>query len=100
MKKRTLLTASLALMLCPPLAYAQTDARHPLTLEQLFTLADRNSKSLRPAVTGVAEAGQAVEAAQRARLPDINASLSGSFLGNGCLIDRDLGSGMKAPMPH
>ena len=47
MKKRTLLTASLALMLCPPLAYAQTDARHPLTLEQLFTLADRNSKSLR-----------------------------------------------------
>lgn len=100
MKKRTLLTASLALMLCPPLAYAQTDARHPLTLEQLFTLADRNSKSLRPAATGVAEAGQAVEAAQRARLPDINASLSGSFLGNGCLIDRDLGSGMKAPMPH
>ena len=65
MKKRTLLTASLALMLCPPLAYAQTDARHPLTLEQLFTLADRNSKALRPAVTGVAEAGQAVEAAQR-----------------------------------
>lgn len=39
MKKRTLLTASLALMLCPPLAYAQTDARHPLTLEQLCFIA-------------------------------------------------------------
>ena len=43
---------------------------------------------------------EAVKEAKNARLPEIDVTLSGSFLGNGCLIERDLSHGMKAPMPH
>ncbi len=80
--------------------YAQSSDRYILTIEEMFSLADQNSKSLRPKSTGIAEAQAAVKEAKNARLPDIEASVSASFLGNGCLIERDFSHGTKAAMPH
>ena len=99
MSKITLFIAVMSL-LCFKGLHAQPAAQQTLTIEKMFELADLNSKSIRPATTGIAEAGEAVKEAKNARLPEIDVTLSGSFLGNGCLIERDLSHGMKAPMPH
>ncbi|GHT20931.1 transporter [Bacteroidia bacterium] len=65
----------------------------------MFALADQNSKSLRPSTTGISEAHEAVNVAKNARLPDIDASLSFSYLGDGYISDRDFSNGMNAPIP-
>ena len=66
--------------------HAQTDSPGsinqsvPMTVGQLFEKVEDNSKSLRAQKTGVAAAGLGVEAARSKRLPDIDASLSFSYL--------------------
>jgi outer membrane protein TolC len=86
--------------LCPLGAFAQEKVRQVISIDEMFSLADQNSKSLRPDVTGINEAREAVKVAQNARLPDIDASLSFSYLGDGYLLDRDFSNGMNAPIPH
>jgi len=66
----------------------------------MFDLADKNSKTVRVENMAVAEAQQAVQVAKNGRLPDIEISLSASYLGNGCLMDRDFTNGQNIPMPH
>lgn len=100
MNKFALFIMALWASLCPLGTYAQEAARRVLTIEEMFTLADRNSKSLRPAATGIEEARQGVKVAENARLPEIDASLSVSYLGDGRMIDRNFSEGFKAPMPH
>ena len=84
--------------LCAEGIYAQQSA--VLSLEQMFDLADKNSKTVRVENMAVAEAQQAVQVAKNGRLPDIEISLSASYLGNGCLMDRDFTNGQNIPMPH
>jgi outer membrane protein TolC len=91
---------SLWAALCPTCIYSQEVVWQALTLEDLFAYADQNSKSLRPYVTGIDEAREAIKVAQNAKLPDLNASLTFSYLGDACLTDRNFGNGMNAPMPH
>lgn len=92
----------LIMLLCASLwaegSYAQNS--YVLTLEQMFALADENSKSLKIEDAAVAEAQQGVKVAQNGYLPDINVSLSASFLGNGRLMDRDFSNGQRIKMPH
>jgi outer membrane protein TolC len=71
-----------------------------ITIDEMFALADQNSKSLRPSVTGINEAREAVNVAKNARLPEIDAALSFSYLGDGFLLDRNFSNGMNAPIPH
>ena len=71
-----------------------------LTLEQMFALADENSKSLKIEDTAVLEAQQGVKVARNGYLPDIDISLSASFLGNGFLMDRNFSGGQSIKMPH
>ncbi|GHT39427.1 hypothetical protein FACS189437_02740 [Bacteroidia bacterium] len=85
--------------LCPAGAYAQESVRQVITIDEMFTLADQNSKSLRPRITGINEAREAVNVAKNARLPEIDASLSFSYLGDGYLTDRNFSNGMIAPIP-
>ena len=73
-------------------SYAQNS--YVLTLEQIFALADENSKSLKIENASVIEAQQGVKVAKNAYLPDIDISLSASYLGNGCLMDRDFSNGL------
>lgn len=100
MNKFALFIMSLYASLCPMGAYAQPGSRQVLSIDEMFSLADQNSKSLRPGVTGVEEATEGIKVARNARLPEIDFSLSFSYLGNGALIDRDFGESVKAPMPH
>ncbi|GHT01095.1 transporter [Bacteroidia bacterium] len=70
-----------------------------ITIDEMFALADQNSKSLRHHSTAINEAREAVNVAKNARLPDIDASLSFSYLGDGYLTDRNFSNGMTAPIP-
>lgn len=79
-------------------SYAQES--HVLTLEQMFALADENSKTLKIEDAAVTEAQQGVKVAKNGYLPDIDISLSASYLGNGCLTDRDFSNGQNIKMPH
>ena len=79
-------------------SYAQNS--YVLTLEQMFALADKNSKSLKIEDAAVMEAQQGVKVAKNGYLPDIDISLSASYLGNGCLMDRNFSNGQNVKMPH
>jgi putative outer membrane efflux protein len=80
--------------------YAQEEVRQVISIDEMFSLADQNSKSLRPYATGIDEAREGVRVAKNARLPEIDASLSFSYLGDGRMMDRDFSNGFNAPMPH
>ncbi len=92
----------LIMVLCASLwvvgSYAQE--YHVLTLEQMFALADENSKALKIEDASVIEAQQGVKVAKNGYLPDIDISLSASYLGNGALMDRDFSNGKNIKMPH
>ena len=79
-------------------SYAQKT--YVLTLEQMFALADENSKTMKTEDAAVTEAQQAVKVAKNGYLPDIEISLSASYLGNGYLLDREFKNGQSVPMPH
>ena len=69
-------------------------------IEELFRLADEQSKSIQAYRTGTEAAAEALKAAKAQRLPDVNVSLSASYLGNGKLWDRDFGNAMTVDIPH
>lgn len=71
-----------------------------LSLEDMFQLAEKNSKSLKVSQLAVREATEGIEVAQNDRLPSIEASLSLSYIGNGWMSDRNFSNGIKTPMPH
>lgn len=100
MNKFFMFIMSLCTALCSMGAYAQETVRQVLSIDEMFALADQNSKSLRHHSTGINEAHEAVNVAKNARLPNIDASLSFSYLGDGYLTDRDFSNGMNAPIPH
>lgn len=71
-----------------------------ITLEEIFESAEVRSAQLRPSSTAIAEAEQEIKMAKSGQLPDINASLSVSYLGDGFIIKRDFSGYEKAPIPH
>ncbi len=71
-----------------------------ITLDQLFESAERNSAQLRPSFSAVEEANQEIRVARAGRLPDINASLSFSYIGDGFTTKRNFSDYQKAPIPH
>lgn len=79
---------------------SSTDRQEILTIEEMFRLADLNSKQLKPLISGVEEAEEGVKVAKSNLLPDLNASLSFSYLGDGFVTDRDFGNFESAPMPN
>lgn len=84
-------------MLCSPLTYAQELS---MSIDEMFALAERNSTSIRSFETAKREAEAAVASAKAQRLPDVNAQLSFSYLGDGYIWDRDFKNGMSVDMPH
>lgn len=98
MSKVRLLIVVLCALLWAEGSYAQNS--YVLTLEQMFALADENSKSLKIEDAAVIEAQQGIEVAKSGYLPDIDMSLSASYLGKGYLMDRDFSNGQSIKMPH
>lgn len=92
--------ALLTAVLCvPPLDAVAQESRR-LTIDELFALAEENSKRIAAERVAVAEAEAAVTEAQGGRLPDLSVSASASFLGNGTLADRDFRNAVNVEMPH
>ena len=77
-----------------------TMAQQTMTIDQLFGKIETNSKSLRTMKSGVEAAGIGVEVAKSKRLPDIDASLSLSYIGNALLTDRDFSNANGLSSPH
>lgn len=69
-------------------------------IDELFRLADENSRSIQSYRTGVDAAAEALKAAKAQRLPDIKGMASVSYLGDGHIWDRHYKNGMKVDMPH
>ncbi len=75
-------------------------AQQSMSIDQLFQKVEENSKSLRTMKSGVESAQFGIESAKSKRLPDIDASLSFSYIGNALLTDRDLSHAQGLSSPH
>ena len=71
-----------------------------VTLEEIFESAETHSAQLRPSLAAEKVAEREIDVARSGRLPDINATLSFSFLGDGFTTKRDFSDYQKAPIPH
>ncbi|HIZ84947.1 MAG TPA: TolC family protein [Candidatus Coprenecus stercoravium] len=96
-KKKRLIGLLCITVLCSQGLCAQT---RQMGIEELFRLADEQSKSIQTYRTGKEAAEEALKAAKAQRLPDVNVSLSASYWGNGKLWDRDFSNAMTVDMPH
>ena len=96
-KKKRLIGLLCITALCSQSLCAQT---RQMGIEELFRLADEQSKSIQTYRTGKEAAEEALKAAKAQRLPDVNVSLSASYWGNGKLWDRDFSNAMTIDMPH
>ena len=96
-KKKRLIGLLCITVLCSQGLYAQTCQ---MGIDELFRLADEQSKSIQTYRTGTEAAEEALKAAKAQRLPDVNVSLSASYWGNGKLWDRDFSNAITIDMPH
>ena len=71
-----------------------------LTIDQLFKTIEDNNTSLRTQRSGVEAADLGIESAKSKRLPDVDASLSVSYIGNVLLTDRDFSDVHGLSSPH
>lgn len=98
MSKSSLLMVLLYAALCAPMVC--TAEEYPLTLEEMFMLADRNNKTIHTRTSALEVAAEGVREARSGRLPEIGLTLSASYLGDGHLSDRNFKNGMHVDMPH
>lgn len=77
-------------------SYAQT----VITLDEIFETAESASAQLRPYFSAEEEAEKAISVARSSRMPDIAASLSLSYIGDGFTTKRNLSDYSRAPIPH
>lgn len=92
-----LLTVALCVLLCNGNTHAQL---RTITIEELFELCDNSNKSVEISRLGAKMAAEGVKVAKSAMLPEVESSLSFSFLGDGCVTDRDFTNFTNADMPH
>lgn len=100
MNNHRLLTGLVAFALSGVAVCAFADSPSIVTLEQLFESAEQNSLQLRPSFSAEEEASREISIAKAGRLPDINASLSFSYIGDGFTTKRNFSDYQKAPIPH
>lgn len=71
-----------------------------ISIDELFSLADTQSKSVKAYEIAAEQAKNEIRVAKNMRLPEIDLSLSASYLGNIWLADRNFNNGMNEDMPH
>lgn len=100
MNNKSLLTGLLCATLSGAGMCAYSQERKVVTLEEIFQCAEYNSTQLKPSLTAEEEARQEIAVARSKRLPDISASLSLSYIGDGFTTKRNFSDYQKAPIPH
>ena len=80
-------------------AFLPASKKENMTISQLFQKVEDNSKSLRTSLSGVEAAHLGIESAKSKKLPDLDASLSFSYIGNALITDRNFSNvhGLKSP---
>lgn len=78
---------------------AQTIER-TMTLDELYALADTQSKTIKIFETAVMGAEQEISVSRNAYLPNIDFSASASYNGNAWVSDRDFTNGQNFVSPH
>ncbi len=71
-----------------------------MDISQLFSLIEQNNKTLNVQKTGIDVAREGIKSAKSQRLPEINASLSASYIGNALLMERDFTDVENLTSPH
>ena len=97
MKKKFFMMMAIALATAVS-TEAQTTRK--MDINELFKLISENNKSMKASRTTLAAAQEGVKAAKSNRLPDVNAQLSASYIGNALMMDRDLSDWQNLPSPH
>lgn len=100
MNKLQLLAAAVIGLLCAQNVRAQSENMKILAIDEMFRLANQNNKQLKLLKTGIEISKKSIEVVKNKELPNIGASLSFSYLGNGFITDRDFSNFAEAPMPH
>lgn len=96
-KPTAAIAASLLLVLS---VVAQPLQARVFGLDEVFSLAEQNSRQLRTSRSAEQVAEAAINEAKTAKLPDLNVSLSLSYLGNGFLTDRNFSNYRSIHIPH
>lgn len=71
-----------------------------MTLDEMYALADANSKTIKIFETALAGAEQDVSVARNAYLPNVDVSASASYNGNVWVADRDFSNEQNFTAPH
>lgn len=100
MNNLRLLTGLLAAVLASGGECGAAEAARKMSLEELYEIAESNSRQLKPALSGEEEARRGISTARANRLPDINASVSLGYIGDGFTTKRNFSDRQKAPIPH
>lgn len=98
-KRVAVLCIGAAMMLLPAAVQAQT-AMLKGGLDHLYGVAEEHNATLQSMRSAIDVAREGVNVANKAKLPDVGAQLSVSYLGDAWLWNRHFGESTKAPMPH
>ena len=71
-----------------------------LSLQEIFSLADKNNKDLKILSVQAESIDEGIMSLKQTFLPEISANASLSYLGNGRIWDRDFANGFTAEIPH
>lgn len=96
-----LIAWSVQLLLCSNGICAQDGTnKRILSIDEIFNLVEQNNSALQSSKIAAKTAEAIVSETKASLLPDINASLSLSYLGDGYLTNRDFSNGTNIDMPH
>lgn len=79
--------------------YAQQTER-TVSITELFSLVKENHPTLKPYRDDISIANQNTKIAKNQLLPNLSAGLSGYYIGDALLIDKNLSSTTRVKMPH
>ena len=100
MNNRRLLTGLLGACLSGSVLCGHAAESRVYTLDEIFETAETSSVQLRPTRSAEEAAERQLESARTARLPEITASLSVGYNGDGFTTKRNFSDYQKAPIPH
>lgn len=80
--------------------YSQTKDGTVMTLEEIYTLANSQSKTIKIYETAVENADKNISVARNAYLPNVDFSANATYNGNAWVADRDFSNGQSFSSPH
>lgn len=89
-----------ALLMVGGHACSQTGDNRTLTLQEIFSLADTQSKTIKVYEAAVENADMDISVARNAYLPNVDFSASATYNGNAWVADRNFSNGHSYSSPH